>query len=169
MMLLSPNLTLVAQTEGTEEPTQVVATQVQETPAPAPTIPVDSPASDFDFILTITGSISLIIVIGGCLLLALRGLDAAKVSVPQEIVDKIATQVVTVMTTTMQEIGKQVQASPSPIDDAIWAVGRIPVETLIEELSKRTLTPDTSLKAYQAIQRTLDDTATGNVSPFIDE
>ena len=172
MLLLSPT-PILAQTEGTEEATQAVQpTQVQENPAPSPTTPTDTP-SEIDGILVIIGSVALVIMLGGSLALAFRGLDAAKVSVPQDTVNNITLQIVNVMKTTMEEIGKQVQASPSPVDDAIWAAGRIPVDVLIQELSKRTMTPADSQRAYEAIQRTLDDTVTGmtdpKVSPFLDE
>ncbi|PSN79609.1 hypothetical protein C8B47_10755 [filamentous cyanobacterium CCP4] len=128
----------------------------------------DTPATDvpteLDGILVIIGSVLLVIVVGGSFFLGIKALDALKISVPPEIVDKIAQQTVAIMKETMDTIGKQVLATPTPMDDAAYAIGKIPFEKLIEEINKRTLSPEESMQAYHAIQRTLDDTLT---SPFL--
>ncbi|MGJ3241174.1 MAG: hypothetical protein ACFE0Q_20860 [Anaerolineae bacterium] len=151
MMMLSLSPIMAQETTPDPQPTQEI------TPAPPDTTEPGITDTWLDETLLIGASLALIIVVGGSFVLALRALDALKISVPQETTDHIAQQIVTTMRETMDAIGKQVQSTPSPIDDAIYSAGRIPIEALINELANRSLSPDQSVKAYQALNRSLDE------------
>jgi hypothetical protein len=110
---------------------------------PAPEAEAPAPTSFIDAgVLAIAGGIVVAAVLGGAFVLAFIALDALKVSVPQSTTNAIAQQLVEVMTKTMDAAKTQVEASPSPMDDAFYAVAKIPVEFLIGEIKRRSLSEE---------------------------
>ena len=113
-----------------------------------PTAPVvvEAPTPEASFfdedILLLTGSIFLALVVGGSFFLAVKALEALKVSVPQETVVEVGNQLVSVMQKTMAGLKTQVDSTPSPIDDVFYSVGKVGTDFLIAEIQRRSLTQE---------------------------
>jgi hypothetical protein len=136
----------------------------EATEAPTPTLEVvtgnpvvEAPAPEVSYLdegtLLIAGSILLTVVVGGSFFLAIKSLEALKVSVPQQTITEVGTQLVSVMAKTMAGVKTQVEATPSPIDDAFYAVAKIPVDFLITEIQRRTLTEEQRASIVSVVQR----------------
>jgi hypothetical protein len=106
--------------------------------APAPEV---SPFFDESTIL-IAGSILLTVIVGGAFILIYKALDALKVSVPQQTISDVSTQMIKIIQNVMDGAKAKVEASPTPVDDALYNVGKIGTDFLIEEIKRRALTSE---------------------------
>jgi hypothetical protein len=118
---------------------------------------VEAPAPEDEFIdsgtLLIAGSIFVAVVVGGAFFLAIQALDALKVSVPQQTITEVGTQIVNVIQKTMSAARTQSDASPSPIDNLFVAAAQIPADYLIAEIQRRALTPEQRAIITAVVQR----------------
>ena len=133
--------------EGTEEapipaPTLEVVTTAPVVEAPAPE--ASAPASSFfdESTMLIASSILLAIIVGGAFFLAIKSLEALKVSVPQETITAIGTQLISIMTSQMASAKKRAEETDTPMDDLLLAIARVPNDYLIAEIQKRVLTDE---------------------------
>lgn len=109
-----------------------------------PETPLDQqPNDEITDTLLVIGSVGLIVIIGGSFALALYALDALKLSVPQAVIDTIGKQLVDTMKQAMDAVGKQVEGTPTPIDNIAFDIAKLPIEALISEISRRSADPDT--------------------------
>lgn len=92
--------------------------------------------------MLIAGSILLTIIVGGAFFLAIKALEALKVSVPQETITAIGTQLIAIMTTGMATAKTKAEESATPIDDLLVAIARVPNDFLIAEIQKRVLSDE---------------------------
>jgi hypothetical protein len=117
-----------------------------ETPAPEASEP-EGPASYIDSnVLLIAGTVVLVTVVGAAFFLALEALKALKVSVPQETIDSIGTQLVNVMKQTMAGAKTRVDSTESPLDDIAYNIGKAGTDYLIAEIERRMSDKDGVIK-----------------------
>jgi uncharacterized membrane protein len=89
-------------------------------------------------VLLIAGTIMLVAIVAGAFLLAFEALKALKVSVPQEVLAAWGKVLLDTMQKTMDGVQTSVNESATPIDDAVYSVGKIPLMMMMHEITRRT-------------------------------
>lgn len=102
----------------------------------SPTLESSTPLIDNDALLLIS-ALLITTIVGGAFFLAVKSLEALKISVPQETIAAIGTQIISIMRTSMDAMKTRVEDSPNPIDNVIYAAAEIPLDTLIAEIQRR--------------------------------
>lgn len=92
--------------------------------------------------MLIAGSILLVVIVGGAFFLAIKALEALRVSVPQEAITAFGTQLISLMTSTMATAKTHAEETDTPIDDLLVAIAKVPSDFLVAEIKRRALTDE---------------------------
>lgn len=118
------------------------ATQIVRIDAPVGTGPALSEQSfDLGETLPILGGIAILIALLGSFYILNIAIKALSVSVPQDVIHKIGESLVNNMNETMKTLADKAAETPTPIDDIVVELGKIPLEALIAEIQKRNADP----------------------------